>query len=151
MRRSWTARKPVPTTLYRKLRFGVSEIWDKHNWFKGTYWPKLHEVRGRTILLRRFWNPDNESLGINFNKPSFYDTARSDGPDGKWKQMTDPSRGSMTIDGCWKFVRDMLNEAKEADFNDEAMYFASTCDVWLDMSAKQPKFWEPLYYADQLY
>ncbi|KAG5744169.1 hypothetical protein H9Q72_013210 [Fusarium xylarioides] len=143
--------KAVPVTPDWNIRFGVSEIWDKHNWFKGAYWPKLHEVRGRAILLRRFWNPDNESLGINFDKPSFYDNARSDGPEGKWKQMTDPTRGSMTIEGRWKCARDMLIEAKEADFNDNVMYFASTCDVWLDISAEKPRFWDPLYYADQLY
>ncbi|KAF5533072.1 serine threonine kinase [Fusarium napiforme] len=144
--------KSAPVTPDWNLRFGVSEIWDKHNWFKGAYWPKLHEVRGRAILLRRFWNPDNEPLGINFDKPSFFDNARSDGPEGKWKQMTDPSVGSKTIEERWKCARDMLIEAKEADFNDDVMYFASTCDVWLDMTElKKPKFWTPLYYSQQLY
>ncbi|KAF4345113.1 1-phosphatidylinositol phosphodiesterase [Fusarium beomiforme] len=137
-----------PTTPDLNLRFGVSEIWDKYNWFKGVHWPNLSEVRGRAILARRFWIPDNEPLGVNFYK--FYDHPRSEGPEGKWKQMPNPKEFSMTIENRWNSAKGMLNEAKEADLNDGVMYFASTCDTWLDTKGHLPRWWEPRYYAERL-
>jgi 1-phosphatidylinositol phosphodiesterase len=132
------------------LRFGVSEIWDKYKWFRGAHWPNLSEVRGRAILVRRFWSPDNETLGINFDNPSYYDSPQGGGPDGKWKQMPNPTEFAMTIEKRWNTALNMLNEAKEADLNDRVMYFASTCDTWVDKDGKVPKWWEPRYYAERV-
>ncbi|KAM0550340.1 hypothetical protein ACHAPJ_009011 [Fusarium lateritium] len=130
------------------LRFHVNEIWDKHGWFKGTHWPYVREVSGKAILLRRFWNPDNEALGINFDNPSFYDHERSKGSEGKWKQKSDPKADAMTIDKRWNTAYDMLQEAKNADINDNVVYFSTTCDTWLDKSTF--KYWDPFYYALRL-
>ncbi|KAF4453790.1 phosphatidylinositol diacylglycerol-lyase activity protein [Fusarium austroafricanum] len=139
---------PKQTDPDDNLRHGVNEIWNKYGWFKGAHWPKLNEVRGRAILLRRFWNPPNESLGLNFYDPSFYDQERSNGSEGKWKQMPKPDRNALTIAERWSCARDMLQEAKNADFNDGVMYFSTTCDTWFDEKTFQ--FWVPFYYAQRL-
>ncbi|KAI5465243.1 PLC-like phosphodiesterase [Mariannaea sp. PMI_226] len=109
------------------LRLDVAAHWTKFGWYSGTTWPKLDEVRGKAILLRRFYNPPGEDFGIDIT--NFWSEKEKLWGNGMWRQIDRPSESGLPKEGRWARTHQQLLAAKSSNFNDQVMHFTSMADA----------------------
>lgn len=119
---AWDVQQPEPSDMGKT----VWDIWQKYGWFLRKTWPKLGEVRGKAILLRRYGTKvpdvaqDDEYPGIDFDGVWGHE---SGGPPGAWRQGDDGMADNMAYNDVWSRIWPQINGASEAQFDDDVQYF----------------------------
>ena len=126
----------------------VFDIWMKHNWYYGDDWPKLKDVRGKAILLRRYGSKVNDSRAkdgyIGIDVGGLYGEEHHTNPPGKFSQQDDGKGFDMYKEEVWRRVWNHINWTSAQDFNDNVQHFNG-----LAMNSTHPS-WTPWKYADWL-
>ena len=105
------------------VRQDVYNYWTNKGWWKNHDWPKLGDVRGQAVLLRRFAG----DFGINF-EGKFGDQDHTQTSEGKWHQQDDgkfiigPNYWD-DVNELWRRVWENLNYSKGNSIDDKIMYF----------------------------
>ncbi|EXJ54691.1 hypothetical protein A1O7_10032 [Cladophialophora yegresii CBS 114405] len=101
----------------------IYHLWDGYGWYRKNDWPALGEVRGKAILLRRFWDQGVAKAPLNgVDLYPIYGQSWKGSP-GAWSQNGDGKATDLKPSDVWDTVWKQINRASESNINDNWQHF----------------------------